>query len=79
MLQHENKEITQRIFYVIQSTPTPRGHTQKMKHISINQIITSSNCLFQRKTLFLLLPQHICVDAANCSASSPRLTRLQCS
>ena len=44
-------------FYEVQSTPTPRGHTQRMRRISTDQILQTPINLCKERLLILQLPQ----------------------
>ena len=59
---------------MIRSTPTLQGHNQRMKHIRLDQKIKIQLHLKQERFPLYSCNNCICGDAANRSASAPRLT-----
>ena len=53
------RKMTQDVFNVVQSTPTPRGHAQRMKHVRSDQKVQKykHNVTYTKKNSFILLLQ----------------------
>ena len=62
----------QNIFNVVRSTPTPQGHTQRMKHIRSYQKFQAQLDLYKERLLLYSYRNCVYSDTTNRSVSSPR-------